>query len=150
MKTPIRSAALAAALAAGLMLTAAPALAQSAATPSAHLALTFDVGAETGTVMVALFDSAEAYDAGRPVRVAQLDVAGGQRVADFDGLAPGDYAARAFHDVDGDGQMNTNPFGMPTEPYAFSNNAVGNMGPASWDRARFTVAGDTAQTLRLK
>jgi uncharacterized protein (DUF2141 family) len=46
--------------------------------------------------------------------------------------------------------MNRNPFGMPTEPYAFSNNAVGNMGPAGWDRARFTVQGATAQTISIR
>lgn len=148
MKTLIRSCALAAALA----LNALPAAAQSAAPAPApaRLALTFEVGAQTGTVMVALFDSAEAYDAGRPVRAARLDVAAGERTAAFEGLPPGDYAARAFHDVDGNGRMNTNPFGLPTEPYGFSNNAVGNMGPASWDRARFTLSGDTAQTLNLK
>jgi uncharacterized protein (DUF2141 family) len=47
---------------------------------------------------------------------------------------------------------------MPTEPYAFSNNAVGNMGPADWDRmgpadwdrAHFTVSGATAQTIRIR
>jgi uncharacterized protein (DUF2141 family) len=57
---------------------------------------------------------------------------------------------RAFHDVDGDARMNVNPFGIPTEPYAFSNNAVGNMGPASWDRARVTVSGAVSQTIVLK
>ncbi|KAK0348276.1 hypothetical protein LTR94_037884, partial [Friedmanniomyces endolithicus] len=80
--------------------------------------------------MVALFDSQAAYDEGRSVRQAVVDVAAGQRTAAFDGLPDGDYAVRAFHDVNGDGRMNTNPFGMPTEPYAFSNNARGNMGPA--------------------
>ena len=57
---------------------------------------------------------------------------------------------KAYHDVNGDGTMNTNPFGMPTEPYAFSNNAVGNMGPARWDRARFAVPGTTAQTIVIR
>ena len=56
---------------------------------------------------------------------------------------------KAFHDVDDDGAMATNPFGMPIEPYAFSNNAVGNMGPAGWDRAHFSVSGDTVQTINL-
>ena len=57
---------------------------------------------------------------------------------------------RAFHDVNGDGRMNTNPFGMPTEPFAFSNNARGNMGPASWDRAEFAAAGAVAQTIVIR
>jgi uncharacterized protein (DUF2141 family) len=57
---------------------------------------------------------------------------------------------RSFHDVNGDGEMNFNPFGMPVEPYAFSNNAVGNMGPASWERARFNVNGAVVQTITLR
>ena len=113
--------------------------------------ITFDVGAEDGAVMAALFDSEGAWDGGgAPVRAAMINVAGGDRVARFEGLPPGDYALRAFHDVNGDGQMNANPFGMPTEPFAFSNNAVGNMGPASWDRARFAVSGETRQTITLR
>ncbi|MNJ30385.1 hypothetical protein D3C77_249830 [compost metagenome] len=57
---------------------------------------------------------------------------------------------KAFHDVNGDGELNVNPFGVPTEPYAFSNNAVGDMGPAKWDRARFEVSGATAQAIRIR
>ena len=113
--------------------------------------ITFDVGAEDGAVMAALFDSEGAWDGGgAPVRAAMINVAGGDRVARFEGLPPGDYALRAFHDVTSAGEMNANPFGMPTEPYGFSNNAVGNMGPASWDRARFAVSGETRQTITLR
>ncbi|NJC40463.1 uncharacterized protein (DUF2141 family) [Brevundimonas alba] len=139
---------LALSVAAGLML-AAPAVAQDAARDNT-VALTFETGARTGSVMVALYDSAAAYNGGRPVGSMMLDVAGGNTVATFEDLPAGDYAAKAFHDVNGDGEMNTNPFGIPVEPYAFSNNAVGNMGPASWERARFTVSGDAAQTIQLR
>jgi uncharacterized protein (DUF2141 family) len=117
---------------------------------TAVIEITFDVGVQQGAVMVALFDSQGGYDGDRQLRGAMVDVAGGERVARFEGLPPGDYAVKTFHDVNGDGRMNTNPFGMPTEPYAFSNNAVGNMGPASWERARFTVSGETRQTLTLR
>jgi len=134
--------------AAGLLVLPAPALAQSAGDNT--IALTFETGAPGGAVMVALFDSKAAWNGGRPVGQMRLDVAAGERTATFEGLPAGEYAARSFHDVNGDGEMNTNPFGMPTEPYAFSNNAVGNMGPASWERARFTVSGPTAQTISLR
>lgn len=136
-----------AALAAAFTLTAAPASADPA---GSNLTLTFETGAETGAVMVALFDSEAAYESGQPVRHTRLDVAAGERVAAFADLPAGEYAAKAFHDVDGDGTMDVNPFGMPTEPYAFSNNAVGNMGPARWDRAHFAVEGETAQTIRIR
>ncbi len=133
--------------AAALALIAAPAAAQEAAT---DITFTFTVGQPTGQVMVALYDSAAAYGgSGAPIRVARVDASGAVVQAAFEGLLPGDYAMKAFHDVDGDGQMATNPFGLPTEPFAFSNNAVGNMGPAGWDRAHFSVSGDTAQIINL-
>ncbi len=137
-----------AATAAALLLTATPALAQSA---DSKVVLTFETGARTGQVMVALYDSAAAFDGGSSSPVAATAIsASGPVVATFGNLPAGDYAVKAFHDVNGDGQMNTNPFGIPTEPYAFSNNAVGNMGPARWDRARFAVSGETAQTISIK
>ncbi|MEN5170204.1 DUF2141 domain-containing protein [Brevundimonas pondensis] len=137
----IRSLALVAALA-----CAAPALAQNA---DNRLTLTFETGAETGAVLVALYDSEAAYEGGAPARVAQVNVAAGQREAVFD-LPAGTYGMKAVHDINGNGKMDVNPFGMPTEPYAFSNNAVGNMGPAKWDRARFEVSAATAQTIRIR
>ncbi|MDP3369487.1 MAG: DUF2141 domain-containing protein [Brevundimonas sp.] len=135
-------------IAAAVVLLATPAYAQSA---ESSVILTFETGARTGAVMVALFDSAAAFDgdSGRPVAVKAIS-ASGPVVATFENLPAGDYAVKAFHDLNGDGEMNTNPFGMPVEPYAFSNNAVGNMGPARWNRARFTVSGETAQTISIR
>ena len=127
----------------------APAAAQ-AQSGQTDIVFEFETGATTGAVMVALFDSSESYDAGQPVRALAVDVAGGETAATFSGLPAGDYAMRAFHDVNGDGEMNTNPFGKPIEPYAFSNNARGNMGPASWDRARFTASGATTQSIVIR
>lgn len=137
---------LASAAAAALFLTAVSAAAQPA---DSRVVLTFETGARTGAVMIALYDSEAAYNGGPAV--AQVAIpASGRVVATFENLPAGDYAVKAFHDVNGDGRMNTNPFGMPTEPYAFSNNAVGNMGPARWDRARFTVSGVTTQTISIR
>lgn len=96
--------------------------------------------APTGQVMLALFDSQAAHDGGgKPVRGASAPADGATAVATFEGLPPGRYAVRAFHDIDGDGQMKTNPFGTPLEPFAFSNNAVAQGGPAGWVAASFDV-----------
>jgi len=131
---------------AAALLVAAPAFAADDST----VTLTFDTAAATGEIMVVLFNSEAAYGGqGAPVAQAMIDVAAGQHTATFT-VPAGDYAVKSFHDVNGDGRMNTNPFGMPTEPYAFSNNARGNMGPATWEQAHFTVEGDTAQTISLR
>jgi uncharacterized protein (DUF2141 family) len=61
-----------------------------------------------------------------------FDAAGCQRVATrpaglpveefvFDGLAPGRYAVAAYHDVNGNGELDTSLLGLPAEPYGFTN-----------------------------
>lgn len=128
------------------MLIAGAALAQDGT-----LSLTFETGTSEGAVVLAVYDSEAAWnDGGAPAAEARVEVSDGAAVAVLEGLAPGDYAVRAFHDIDGDGEMGMNPFGIPTEPYAFSNNARGHMGPAGWDAARFTVSGPTAQTIDIR
>ena len=62
----------------------------------------------------------------------------------FADVAPGAYAMAAFHDADGDGELNRNIVGMPTEGYGFSNGAMGFFGPPSFADAAVTVAEDEA------
>lgn len=99
-----------------LILSVAVAALAAAPAFAADLTVVFPDAAAEGRIMVAVFDSAEAYQAGRPVKAAQLDAAAGETRITFDDLPDGDYAVRAFHDLNADGRMNTNPFGMPTEP----------------------------------
>ncbi len=141
-------------LALGLMTLTAP-LARAANAPTsagATLTITFQ-GTKTrsGTMMVALAGSEEAYaDKATLAGQAARPVSGPTTTATFTHLKPGRYAVKVFHDINDDGKLNTNPFGMPTEPFAFSNNAHGTMGPASWAAAAFEVkAGANAQTINI-
>ena len=130
-----------------------PAAAQPAAeSAQASLTVTFTgLTSASGAVMVALYDSEASYTGGKPLQAARVAADGATLTTVFPGLKPGRYAIKAFHDLNGDGKLNTNPFGAPTEPYAFSNNAQGNMGPASWADAAFTVAaGANAQTIVIQ
>jgi uncharacterized protein (DUF2141 family) len=103
-----------------------------------------------GAVMVQLFDSETGYRGGEAVAAQRVTVSGPTAQVAFADLAPGQYAFRLFHDVNSDGEMNTNPFGMPTEPYAFSNNARGSFGPADWAHAVFTLnSGANTQQINL-
>lgn len=105
----------------------------------------------TGQIMLALFDSKQAYDSGAaPVRAVAVTVTGETATATIPNVPAGRYGFKILHDVNGDGTMNTNPFGMPIEPFAFSNNAVGNMGPATWEAAAFEIAGPTVQTITFR
>ena len=55
----------------------------------------------------------------------------------FPGVKPGRYAVALWHDVDGDGEFDTNWLGIPTEPVGVSNNAKGTFGPPSFEDAAF-------------
>jgi uncharacterized protein (DUF2141 family) len=51
-------------------------------------------------------------------------------------------AIAVFQDIDGNGRLSKNQFGIPTEPYGFSNNARGLLGPPSFSQAVFTIGND--------
>ncbi len=105
-----------------------------------------------GHLMIAVFSSEANWDGdGEPVAATRLAVEGAEETAVFAGLTPGQYAIRLYHDVNDDGELGTNPFGIPNEPFAFSNNARGMMGPASYEDAAFAVeAGENAHGMSLQ
>lgn len=106
--------------------------------------------APQGQVMLQVFNSEASYGSGRALTARQIAVTGDTATIAFEGVVPGQYAIRLFHDVNGNGELDTNPFGIPTEPFAFSNNARGRFGPARWADAVFTVnAGENVQTINV-
>ena len=120
-----------AALAASLMITPLAS--------AANLTINVEnIAQDKGTIMLGLFDQVT-YNGDGAVNGASIKVEGNSVTAQFEDLEPGEYAVRLYHDINDDGEMNTNPFGMPTEPYAFSNDAKGRFGPAKWDAAKFVV-----------
>lgn len=133
-------------LIAALALTAAAVSSAQAA----DLTLTFPgLKAKTGTVLIAVYDSPESWASGKPTRAATASAAADLPTAKLEGLPDGTYAVRAVHDVDGDGKMGRNPFGIPTEPYGFSNDAPPVMGPPTFDAAAFPLKGSVAQAIHL-
>ncbi|MCV2352145.1 DUF2141 domain-containing protein [Paucibacter sp. Y2R2-4] len=52
-------------------------------------------------------------------------------------LPEGLLALSIFHDVNGNGKLDSNAMGMPKEPYGFSNNAAGSFGPPKFEKAQF-------------
>lgn len=121
--------------------------AASAEPAKAQLTLTItNIKEHKGALSLGIYDAA-GYESDKAVNGGSIPVTGETVTATFD-LPPGQYGIKMFHDVDGDGKMGTNPFGMPTEPFAFSNSAPAQFGPAKWDAAKFDVAApSTAHTI---
>lgn len=124
-----------------------PAFAQDAASQTATgtLSVTFTgFSAPEGQILFAVYDEA-GWNGGAPVRGLAINLAAGETSATIEGLPAGRYGIKAFHDTNGNGEMDMNPFGIPTEAFAFSNNAPASMGPATWADAAFEVTADGAE-----
>lgn len=59
----------------------------------------------------------------------------------FAGLKAGSYAVAVIHDINGDGILNRNVIGIPTEGFGFSNNPVIRTGPPKFGESAVLVAG---------
>lgn len=125
----------------------------TALAPSPAPAATLVVRAEgieplRGTVKVAVcvrgFSEAGCpWGASRPARTPTEEVV-------FEDVPPGRYAVAAYQDVNGNGELDKVPPGIPTEPYAFSND-VGRLAPPSFERALVEVGeGRTMVVVRLR
>ncbi len=101
----------------------------------------------TGTVHIAVYNSDSTWlgdEAVMTEKVAVADAMDGDLVRTEVQLPLGKYAISAFHDQDDDGELNTNLIGMPKEPIAVSNNALGKFGPPKYEDAVFTLDAEPA------
>ena len=68
-------------------------------------------------------------------------------------LQPGTYALSLFHDTggkNGNGKLDSNVAGIPTERYGFSRDARGHMAAPSFADAAVELHGDTTITIHLR
>ena len=103
-----------------------------------------------GKVHVDICDEAKflgsdcAYDASVPARRGRV-------IVTVRNVPPGRYAAVAYHDENGNNDLDVNALGMPKERYAFSNDPPMLMGPPLFKDAAFDVgAKDVALVIKLK
>lgn len=68
----------------------------------------------------------------------------------YRGLPAGHYALALFHDENGNGKLDSNVAGVPTERYGFSRDARGHMSAPDFDAAAIELQGDTTITVHLR
>jgi uncharacterized protein (DUF2141 family) len=114
---------------------------------------------KTGTLMLAIYNNAEAFE-GSVVKEKRSEV------GVFKGLElylepmdstqlnteipDGEYAIAFFIDANGNKKLDKNFLGIPKEQFGFSNNAMGTLSAPSFEQAKFKVAGNTVQNIKLK
>ncbi len=117
-------------------------------TPAADLTVEIrGIRSGAGSVFLAVHGprSKATFPSGDAVASAHRELAGaGTLRFVIRDLAPGRYALTAFHDENGNGDLDTGLFGIPTEGYGFGNDAKATFGPPDFDAAAVNV-GDTSE-----
>ncbi|WP_068636628.1 DUF2141 domain-containing protein [Thauera butanivorans] len=103
-----------------------------------------------GSVRVGLYADPKTFrKEAQALAVKQVAAVPGELRVEFDGLPPGRYAIMAYHDEDGNGELNRR-FGMfPTEGYGLSNNPSVSGPPAFEDSAFELVSGAAPHEVRI-
>ncbi len=121
---------------------------------TAHAAdLTVEIkglASSNGQVFIALYDKSEGWMK-KGLKNVGTPAAKDGVTYEFKDLPAGEYAISIHHDENGNGKFDTNVSGMPIEPYGFSNDAMGNYGPPTFEQAKFKLDADKKTvTLNLK
>ena len=96
----------------------------------------------SGMVLGAAYDSESTFmQQPKAKAVAGAKAAPGAVVLTFRNLPAGRYAVASFHDANGNGKLDRNNLGVPTEGYGFSNDAQGSGGPPKFGQAAFAFDG---------
>lgn len=97
-----------------------------------------NITSDSGSLYVALYNSGEAF-LKKEFKGSVVKIENGKAQAIFDGLDYGEYAISSFVDENNNGLLDTNFFGIPKEPIAFSKNAKIRFGPPKFKDAKFLI-----------
>ena len=102
-----------------------------------------------GTLKVALFSDPKSFrKVDQAFETREVPAKAGTVTLVFDSVPAGQYAIMAYHDENGNGDLDRR-FGMfPTEGYGLSNNPK-VMGPPAFDDSQFTVTDNTPSEVSI-
>ena len=120
-----------------------------AAFPAAAADLTVNVEEirnDHGRVYVTLFNGASTWlDGKQSLQDDNVPARPGRVSVTFHNVPPGRYGAVVFHDENGNTVMDYDLIGLPTEGFAFSNQARPFLSAPSFDRCAFEMGSQNAQ-----
>lgn len=108
-----------------------------------------EVKDDTGTIILGLF-SDEATFLKKPIFGKTVKASPGKIVIIFDGVPDGTYAVSIIHDSNGNGELDSNLFGIPKEGFGFSNDAMGTFGPPSFEKAKLVVSSSATAIVKMR
>lgn len=104
---------------------------------------------DLGQVRIAVFDSEEDW-LQNSAHAKVVDLESRDCSWTFEGVTAGEHGIVVFHDRNANGKNDRNLFGIPKEPYGFSNDVRATFGPPSWEKGKFEVAAGENTTIRIR
>jgi uncharacterized protein (DUF2141 family) len=94
-----------------------------------------------GKINFALYNSASSFNQpNQAYKEIFLNAVPNNITFTLDSLPAGEYSFAVFHDENNNLEIDQNWLGIPSEGFAFSNNAMGSFGPPTYTQAKFTIS----------
>ena len=98
---------------------------------------------KTGKIKIAVYRNGQDFpDVKLIVKSQEGEGANGKCEFQFESIPFGSYAVAIYQDVNGNGKLDKGMFGIPSEPFAFSNNFRPKFGGPSFDKCKFDLTKD--------
>lgn len=108
-----------------------------------------DIRSTEGKIQIAIYDNEEDF-LETPVYTFTEDIKNApEQMVLLKSLPSGKYAIAVFHDKNGNGKMDKNLLGIPTESFGFSNNRMGFASPPDFEECVINTAENTVHTIDL-
>lgn len=93
---------------------------------------------KTGKIHVAVYRQGDEFPSSKFLFKSVIgEETKGKCEIQFEAIPFGSYAVAIYQDVNGNGQLDKGMFGIPSEPFAFSNNFRPKFGGPSFEKCKF-------------
>ena len=103
-----------------------------------------------GTLNCRLFTKAADFPDGDGIVTLRVPITGSNTSCSFSIVEPGTYAIAVVHDENGNGKLDKNFVGVPSEGYGVSNNKTYALSAPKWDESSFAIGATESKALLVK
>ena len=103
-----------------------------------------------GTLNCRLFTKAADFPDGEGIVTLRVPITGSNTSCSFSNVEPGTYAIAVVHDENGNGKLDKNFVGVPSEGYGVSNNKTYALSAPKWDESSFALGATESKALLVK
>jgi uncharacterized protein (DUF2141 family) len=103
-----------------------------------------------GTLNCRLFTKAADFPDGDGIVTLRVPITGSNTSCSFSIVEPGTYAIAVVHDENGNGKLDKNFVGVPSEGYGVSNNKTYALSAPKWDESTFKLGATESKALQVK